>query len=82
MYEMASLSEKWRLCVRSGLSLWEMNQICVKWLRYVINSFDLSELASISIKWLRNVRKGLSMWEMTQICGKWFKYVGNGLYMW
>ena len=52
-----------------------MPKIRVKWLRYVINGFHVSEEAEISGKLLRNVRKGLSMWEMTQICGKWLKYM-------
>ena len=42
-----------------------MPKIRVKWLRYVINGFHVSEEAEISGKLLRNVKKGLSMWEMT-----------------
>ena len=49
-------------------SIWEMTEICVKWLKYIEND--------------RYVENGLSMWEMAEICRNRFKYVTNDLDMW
>ena len=72
---------KWLHCLRSGVDMCEMPQIRVKWLRYVINGFHVSEEAERSGKLLMNVRKGLSMWEITQICMKWLHSLKNGVDM-
>ena len=49
--------------------MWEITQICRKWLKYVW-------------KWLNYLTNGLKMWKMTQRSGKWPKYLGNGLDTW
>ena len=49
--------------------MWEMTQICGKWLKYVW-------------KWLNSLTNGLKMWKMTQRSGKWPKYLGNGFDTW
>ena len=52
--------------------MWEMTQICGKWLKYVG-------------KWLIFLTNGLKMWKMTEIWemakifGKWLRYMGHGL---
>ena len=45
--------------------MWEISQICVKWLKYVANDLDMLETASVYGKWLRYVGNGSSMWEIT-----------------
>ena len=49
--------------------MWELTQICGKWLRYVRKS-------------LNYLTNGLKMWKMTLRFGKWPKYLGNGLDTW
>ena len=49
--------------------MWEMTQICGKWLKCVG-------------KWLHYLTNGLKMWKMTQRFGNWPKYLGNGLDTW
>ena len=60
---------KWLKYLRNGYIMWEMSQICEKWLKYVG-------------KWLNNLTKALKMWTMTQGFRKWPNYVGNGLDTW
>ena len=49
--------------------MWEMTQICGKWLIYVG-------------KWLNYLTNGLKMWKMTQRFWKCPKYMANGLDTW
>ena len=49
--------------------MWEMTQICGKWLKYV----------GKSLNYLTN---HLKMWKITQKFGKFPKYLGNGLDTW
>ena len=49
--------------------MWELTQICGKWVKYVL-------------KWLNYLTNGLKMWKMTQRFGKWPKYLRNGLDTW
>ena len=49
--------------------MWDLTQICVKWLKYVV-------------KRLNYLTNGFKMWKMTQRFGKWPKYLGNGLDTW
>ena len=49
--------------------MWEITQICGKWLKYVG-------------KWLNYLTNGLKMWKMTYRFEKWPKYLGNGLDTW
>ena len=49
--------------------MWEITQICRKWLKYMD-------------KFLTDLTKGLKMWKMTQKFGKFPKYLRNGLDTW
>ena len=59
----------WLKCLRNEKNIWEMTEICGKWLKYV----------GKLINYLTN---GLKMLKMTQRFGKWPKYLGNGLDTW
>ena len=52
--------------------MWEMTQICLKWLKYV-GKRQLFE------KGLKNVENDLEVWEIAKIFGKWLRYMGHGL---
>ena len=60
----------WLKCLRNDQNIWEMTQICWKWLKYVG-------------KLLNYLTNGLKMWNMTfemaQIHGARLKYLRNGL---
>ena len=59
----------WLKCLRNGQNMWEMTQICGKWLKQVG-------------KWLNYLTNGLKMLKMTQRFRKYPKYLGNGLDTW
>ena len=59
----------WLKCLRNDQNMWEMTQICGKWLKYV----------GKRLNYLTNI---LKMWKMTQRFGKWPKYLGNSLDTW
>ena len=56
-------------CLKNDQNIWEMTQICWKWLKYVG-------------KLLNYLTNGLKMWKITQRFVKWPKYLGNGLDTW
>ena len=42
--------------------MWEMAQICGKWLKYLTNGLNMQELTQ-------------RFWEMAKIFGKWLRYM-------
>ena len=59
------------------VDLWEIAQICGKWLQYLINGLNMWELTYIFgeippvfEKRLNYVGNDLDVWEMAQICGE------------
>ena len=50
----------------NDVDLWEIAEICGKWLKYLTNGLNMEEL---------NER----FWEMDKIVVKWLKYMGHGL---
>ena len=45
--------------------MWEMDQICGKWLKYLTNCLNMWELTQ-------------RYWEMAKILGKWLRCIGHG----
>ena len=50
----------------NDVDLWEMAEICPKWLKHLTNSFIKCELTE-------------RFWEMAKIFVKWFREMGHGL---
>ena len=55
--------------------MWEMTQICGKYLKYM-GKWQLFD------KRLKNVENELEICEMAKIFGKWLRYMGHGLSIW
>ena len=58
--------EKRQKYVGNDVDLWEMAEICGKWLKYLTNGFNMAELTE-------------RFWEMDKIVVKWLRYMGRGL---
>ena len=62
-----------------------MRYICVKWLTYLRNGYNMWEMMQICAemdqicgKCLKYLINGLNMCELTYRFGKWLKHFGNG----
>ena len=63
--------------MRNDVDLFEIAKICGKWLKYLINSLNMSvmtylffEMAQVFEKRLNYVGNDLDVWEMAEICGE------------
>ena len=74
----------------NDVDMWEMAEICGKWLKHLTNGFINWELterfwerAKIYL-WngLDNMGHGLSIWGTAEVCCKWLEYLKYGFDLW
>ena len=64
---MTYIFRKWLKYLRNGKIMWEMTQICIKWLKYVEKLLNYMTNGLKCGKRLRDLGNGQNIWVMAQI---------------